>query len=401
MKRFIIIVALCLSAAGCKEYVDTPLSPAEKKRIEFARLAVAPTPGVSHDVMVEDQLKLIGVDLSNKSVKAGENVVVTFYLEAMNDAMEDNKIFIHFQCRGAKGFQNLDGRSITQRILPLRNLKKGDIIADRIDFATNRSCMAGQATVYWGLFRGADRLKFTNPPKGKVSRDGRFIAAKLQVQPSPKMRMNAYRTAEAIAIDGSLEELDWQKAKSVELKRIGGTQARFQPTEVKVLFDDAYVYVAAVATDKDAWSTFTERDSNTWEQEVIEVFIDANGDGRNYLELQVTPANVVFDGKFLRHRSDLGTARAWNMAGLETAVKVDGTLNKRDDKDRRFVMEMKIPIEEVPDGASALAKGEWRINFFRFDMANDKRQQASGWSPPPVPDFHHLGSFGRLIFPQK
>ena len=96
MKRFIIIVALCFSAAGCKEYVDTPLSPAEKKRIESARLAVAPTPGVPHDVMVEDQLKLIGVDLSNKSVKAGENVVVTFYLEAMNDAMEDNKIFIHF-----------------------------------------------------------------------------------------------------------------------------------------------------------------------------------------------------------------------------------------------------------------------------------------------------------------
>ena len=80
-------------------------------------------------------------------MKAGDKTVVTFYLEAINEVMEDNKIFIHFQCRGPKGIQNLDGRSITQRILPLRQLKRGDIVADRIEFEVNRNCRTGKATI--------------------------------------------------------------------------------------------------------------------------------------------------------------------------------------------------------------------------------------------------------------
>ena len=118
-------------------------------------------------------------------------------------------------------------------------------------------------------------------------------------------------------------------------------------SRAKFAWDEENLYVAVFSEDDDVWSTFTKRDSNTWEQEVIEVFIDADGDQKDYLELQVTPANVVFDAKFARHRSDLKVARAWNMAGWKTAVKVDGTLNKRDDKDRSYTVEMVIPIAEV------------------------------------------------------
>ena len=400
MKRLSIITLICMMTISCKEYVDAPLSPAEKKRIESVRLSTPPTPTIAHNVKIEDQIKLIGVDLSPQAVKAGDKTVVTFYLEAINEVMEDNKIFIHFQCRGPKGIQNLDGRSITQRILPLRQLKRGDIVADRIEFEVNRNCRTGKATIYWGLFRGADRLKFVDAPKSAVSKDGRLIAATLQIRAMPKPVMRALRINQPILIDGALSEAGWSKATSISLSRIGGTKSRFQPTLVKAMFDDNHVYIGAVANDSDIWSTFEKRDSNTWEQEVIEVFIDAGGKGRNYLELQVTPRNVVFDGKFARHRSDLSAARAWNMPGLETAVSVDGTLNERSDKDNRYTVEIKIPIKEVPGGLTGVQKGEWRINFFRFDKAKDKRQQASGWSPPPVPDFHHQASFGRLKFPK-
>ena len=61
--------------------------------------------------------------------------------------------------------------------------------------------------------------------------------------------------------------------------------------------DADYLYIAVESEDTDVWSTFTKRDANTWEQEVIEVFIDADGNKKDYLELQVTPANVVFDAK--------------------------------------------------------------------------------------------------------
>lgn len=401
MKQLAYIILVNITMLSCKEYVDTPLSPAEKRQVAAVQLTERPKPSIKLNIEVEDQVRLIGLDVSKPTIRAGERLVVTFYLEAMQASMEDNHIFIHFQCRGAKGFQNLDGKSITQRLLPLRKLKKGDMIADRIDFSVNRGCQSGRATLYWGLFRGADRLKFKDAPSGSVSNDGRLIAAKFQVRSLPKPIMTARSTTAPVEVDGKLLESDWQKAVPITLTHIGGHRAQFQPTQIRAMFDEAYVYLAAVATDSDIWSTFNRRDSNTWEQEVLEVFIDANGKGRNYLELQVTPKNIVFDAKFVRHRSPLPKARLWNMQGLETAVTVDGTLNQRDDTDRRYTVEMKIPIAQVPNGADALAKGEWRINFFRFDQAKDRRQIPSGWSHPPVPDFHHLASFGRLKFAPK
>jgi hypothetical protein len=147
------------------------------------------------------------------------------------------------------------------------------------------------------------------------------------------------------------------------------------------------------------WSTFTARDSNTWEQEVIEVFIDEDGDGKDYLELQVTPTNVVFDAKFATHRSDLKAARAWNMEGLQTAVTVDGTVNAREDTDKSWTVEMAIPAAQVPGVNAQLANGaQWRVNLFRWDAPKGGSQKAAAFSPPVVPDFHALKKFGRLRF---
>jgi len=40
----------------------------------------------------------------------------------------------------------------------------------------------------------------------------------------------------------------------------------------------------------------------------------------------------------------------------------------------------------------------WRINMFRMDVPSGKPQQAAGWSPPMVGDFHALDRFGELVF---
>jgi hypothetical protein len=384
--------------ASCKEYVDAPLSPSEQKRVNTAQLAAKPTPKTLLNIDVEDQIRLIGVDTSAKEVKAGDRVIITLYLEALSAQMEDNHIFLHFQCRGRPAFQNLDGKSITQRLHPLRNFQKGDVIADRIDFRVHKGCKSGPATLYWGLFRGADRLKFNNAKKGQVSHDGRLKAIRIALKAAAALTLRSHPSSSPISVDGSLNERAWSTSRPIQLSRIGGTDKAHQNTQIKAVYDDTSLYLGIVAKDSDIWSTFKKRDSNTWEQEVVEVFIDALGTKRDYLELQVTPANVVFDAKFAHHRSDLAEAKAWQMKGLTTAVKVEGTLNKRDDTDTQYTIEMKIPIDAVPGGRTGLKRGQWRINFFRFDQLKTKRQQASGWSPPPVPDFHHLDSFGQLQF---
>ncbi|HEY5090180.1 MAG TPA: hypothetical protein VIK30_09425, partial [Polyangia bacterium] len=40
----------------------------------------------------------------------------------------------------------------------------------------------------------------------------------------------------------------------------------------------------------------------------------------------------------------------------------------------------------------------WRINMYRMDQPKGKPQQASGWLPPMVGDFHALDRFGELVF---
>ena len=397
--RVLVGIVLFLGVlSACKEYVDAPLSPAEQKRVDAAQLAVMPSPTRTLNIDVEDQLRIIGADTSKPEVLAGDRIVFTLYLEALNDRMEDNHIFLHFQCRGRPNFQNLDGKSVTHRLHPLRNFKKGDRVADRIDFHVHKGCKSGPATLYWGLFRGADRLKFSNAKKEQVSHDGRLKTLKIKVKALAAQVLNARKVNAPILIDGRLDDASWNSAKSIKLSRIGGHKDDHQITTIKALYDDVNLYLGVFAKDSDVWSSFTQRDSNTWEQEVVEVFIDALGNKRNYLELQVTPANVIFDAKFKRHRSNLEVARAWQMTGLATAVHVEGTLNKRDDTDTQFSVEMKIPIDEVPGGRAGVERGQWRTNFFRFDSLKTKRQQASGWSPPPVPDFHHLDSFGQLRF---
>ena len=397
--RFSLGLMLIVSIlSSCKEYVDAPLSPSEQNRVSAAQLTSKPSPKTLLNIDVEDQIRLIGVDTSAVEVNAGERVIITLYLEALSTQMEDNHIFLHFQCRGRPAFQNLDGKSITHRLHPLRSFQKGDVVADRIDFRVHKGCKSGPATLYWGLFRGADRLKFSNAGKGQISHDGRLKAMRIKLKSAAQLVLRSPASSSPISVDGALNESAWSTSTPIQLSRIGGTDKAHQNTQIKALYDDTNLYLGIVAKDSDIWSTFKSRDSNTWEQEVVEVFIDALGTKRDYLELQVTPANVIFDAKFARHRSDLAVARAWQMKGLVTAVNVEGTLNQRDDADTQYTIEMKIPIDAVPGGRAGLKRGQWRINFFRFDQLKTKRQQASGWSPPPVPDFHHLDSFGQLQF---
>ena len=102
---------------------------------------------------------------------------------------------------------------------------------------------------------------------------------------------------------------------------------------------------------------------------------------------QKTEAKVLWDNKF-----------------LYVAFDNAGTLNKRDDQDKGWTVEMAIPLEDVRGIDKDAAKlpptpGDvWRIALYRMDVPTGKPQQASAWSPPMVGDFHALDKFGELVF---
>ena len=409
----VITLSCAFGCVGCY-FPEASLTDAERARIKASLLPHrdAVKPQVMIGAVIEDQARLIGYDIDKKSARPGDVVVVTYYIEGLTDDPIDSEMFVHLQGSKSGAWQNLDHTPV-KGLFPLRNLRKGQVLKDVQRFKIKPRYPAGKARLFWGLFQGKRRLKIKNLKAVKHDRRNRVFLGNFTVlPPRPPVQINAYErvSQDEIIIDGKLDEPSWRYAQWTRRwsdplgRRRGrdGTLIKTPTTRAKMIWDAHTLYIAIEARDRDVWATLTERDSNTWEQEVVEVFLDPDGDQRDYLELQVTPANVVFDARFAYHRSDLKRARAWNFKGWKTAVNVNGTLNQRDDQDTSYTVEMKLPITELPGAPKALSvqAKPWRINLFRFDWdeAPRGRQRSAALSPPYVGDFHHLSAFAKLNF---
>ncbi len=65
----------------------------------------------------------------------------------------------------------------------------------------------------------------------------------------------------------------------------------------------------------------TRRDEHLWEEEVVEIFLDPNRSGRDYYELEISPANVVCDVRMVSPSPHKEMDIAWNLAGLVTGCR--------------------------------------------------------------------------------
>ncbi len=213
-----------------------------------------------------------------------------------------------------------------------------------------------------------------------------------------------YFTTDKITVDGRLDEPVWQRTPAFRLQKVINTDGPpNQPTDVRVCWDNDYLYVAFSCKDSDVWATMKNRDEHLWEEEVVEVFVDPDGDGRNYKEFEVNPLGTVVDLNIPRpHHGDLAAALAWDCRGWKTAVRVDGTVNKRDDTDRGWVCEMAIPLADIAPPRPKPKPGDtWRVNLYRIDRPNKTDPKAdvqfSAWSPVQR-GYHEPERFGFLTF---
>jgi hypothetical protein len=226
-----------------------------------------------------------------------------------------------------------------------------------------------------------------------------LAAAAPQAQQAPLPTYKAARRKGAIHIDGVLDEADWKSARSTGpfVRSIDGAPTKFR-TEAKLLWDDEFLYVAFTCEDQDVWSDYTKHDDKIYEQEAVELFVDADGDGKTYNELEIAPTNATFDAYFPARRQ--GMDLSWE-SGMVSAVKVDGTLNDPSDVDKGWTAEAKIPLKSfaaVPH-MPPLVGDKWRINLYRLDWyANRKINEGSAFSPLYQGDFHNLPRFGWLEF---
>lgn len=192
------------------------------------------------------------------------------------------------------------------------------------------------------------------------------------------------KTAGEIRVDGHLDELSWQLAPQINhFERIlNDYDGVAHPTRARMLWDDENLYFAFACEDPDIWAIYDQEDDEMWSEEVVEVFIDPDGDARNYLELEVNPLNAWVDLRIIQLQPDWVSSKDWDIAGLQTAVQVYGTLNDASDHDRGWTCEIAIPwsaMADSIDGGSRPEPGDlWRLNLYRIERTAGRaaRQEA-------------------------
>ncbi len=199
-----------------------------------------------------------------------------------------------------------------------------------------------------------------------------------------KADYKARKINEPITIDGKVDKPIWQNANwSKRFVDMASGDLGMYNTQSAIIWNNSHLYIAFRAEEPFLNAQLTERDSIIFQENDLEVFIDG---GDCYYELEVNAANTIYEVFFIWkdaylkgskfdipqfdvHQKEAYTfggdydrtgASFWkgthprgirwaftdfDMEGLETAVKLDGTLNDNSDIDKGWSLEIGIPWE--------------------------------------------------------
>ena len=221
----------------------------------------------------------------------------------------------------------------------------------------------------------------------------------------------AQRRIDSIVVDGNLNEASWHSA--VETSPLtywdGAPVPASLRTTAKMIWDDAYLYVAFIASDSDVYSTYAARDARLWEQDNFEVFVTIPGTP-GYVEVEGSPIGTIWDGSFTNVFR--GPGGSYTIAGLQLAARVNGTLNNSSSADVGFTGEIRLPFADIYQGTPGghpTNGTQLRLNLNRINWNTPATQGGSGaagtdtyhaWSPVTgsAPSFHQPDKFGTVTF---
>ena len=242
------------------------------------------------------------------------------------------------------------------------------------------------------------------------------IAAQAQEAPDWERHYDSRHVDGPIIIDGLATELAWQLAPEV------GSFTRFQDddrvpefqTMAKMLWNEEYLYLLIAVEDPDIWSSMVERDKNCLcREETIELFIDPDGDGKDYAEIHINCLDTINDiwipnNEFKYANGDpveWPDLYTWTQHGMHHAVMNHGTVNDSTDVDQGSVFEFALPWSGFGKIAGTAnlppAPGDvWRINVNRYERPRgaDQPKELSGWAPLDLQSYHVPERLGYVRF---
>lgn len=218
---------------------------------------------------------------------------------------------------------------------------------------------------------------------------------------------NVMKTTEKIVIDGILDENDWISANSCGDFVFPWDEVKGEEqTEVKMLWDDKFLYLSYKCYDKNIWATHYDTNADTYLDDCVEFFWNPNPEkGKVYNMFEI---NAL--GNLLSVYKGSGESihnRISRIMPPHIAQTIDGTVNNGDDIDTSWTLEIAVRFSDYPE----LSKREvpldgdmWRVGLNRCGGRNGQTAEHwSVWSPSDSekPLFHAPDSFGKIFFRNK
>lgn len=395
-------MAALVLAAGCRDEQAGPKPrgarlPAQAQAPAPRILDAAPTDLTfrSGATWAGGAVVYLGARVTPAKAHLGETVTVHHYFQALRDPPQGYKFFCHVvEPTSGQMVMNAD-HEIQDGAMPLERWPVGKVIEDVHTVPLPRAQIP-QLRVLIGFWHGDQRLPVDTPQL----QDGtdRVLGPVIEMEdPNPLPEYHVKKTAKPPVIDGALDDAVWAQATPVELVNSFDGHHTALRTTARLLYDNANLYVSFDCEDPDVWGTLRNRDDAIYNEEVVEIFLDANADGRTYNELEVSPHNVIFDAYFPARRT--GMDLSWD-SQMKSAVKVRGTLDDPSDRDQGWTVEMQIPLARLAEVPHLPPRhgDRWRFNLYRLEHLDRKQVEGQAFSPLFLGDFHNLPRFGWLAF---
>lgn len=225
----------------------------------------------------------------------------------------------------------------------------------------------------------------------------------------PPSKFECRWTDTPISIDGNGSDPAWKQAQPIAAFHLPwlGDKARMArtATKAKLLWDREYLYFFAEMEDSDLFADITQHDGELWKNDVFELFFRPDSTKPGYYEFQVNAAEAIYDAFYPKF--DLDAMAKQSKIGefhVEAKVKLNGTLNKRDDVDKGWSVEGRIPWTDFIRTGGRPEPGEkWKLNLCRYDYHKDWKEPELSCIAPitkkTLPSFfHQTDDFAHITF---
>ena len=183
-------------------------------------------------------------------------------------------------------------------------------------------------------------------------------------------RLHIRKTNLKITINGILDEEAWEQtdvAKDFFMVLPEDTGRATQPSEIRMTYDDKYIYLAGVFYNNPPGSYYVEslrRDFEFGKNDNFLLFMDPFNNQTTGFSFGANASGAQWDGTM----NNGGTVDLnWDSKWVSEVIQLDD----------KWVLEMAIPFKSI-----RYKKGikEWGINFSRLDL---KSSEKSSWTPIP------------------